>query len=230
VANQIQDKSSHLKEIRYVSWRQSFNRSTCLCTTIPQISGKLTHQRINGATVFVDHDSDHVYAYLMRDFTLDKTIAAKHGYECYLSLLGIKSKGYNADNGQFADKGFWDDCLDNDQSITFCGVGSHHQNGIAERKIKDLTLGARKILFHAKQMLPEYISTILWPFSLKCTEDWMNNLVHRADGRTPYQALTDLDPIKFNVSNFHTFGCPCYVLDHCLQSGNSMVSKWEPRA
>jgi hypothetical protein len=87
---------------------------------IPQISGKLTHQRVNGATVFVDHFSDHVYAYLMRDLTLNKTTAAKHGYECYLSLLGIKSKGYHADNSRFADKGFWDDCLDNDQSITFC--------------------------------------------------------------------------------------------------------------
>jgi hypothetical protein len=58
----------------------------------------------------------------------------------------------------------------------------------------------------------------------------MNNLVRHADGRTPYQALTGLDPIKLDVSNFYTFGCPCYVLDHRLQSSNSMVPKWEPRA
>jgi hypothetical protein len=166
----------------------------------------------------------------MRNLTLDKMITGKHGYERYLSLLGIKSKGYHANNGQFADKGFWDDCSDNDQSITFCGVSSHHQNGSAERIIKDLMLGARIILLHAKQMLPEYISTVLWPFALKCTEDWMNNLVHCADGRTPYKSLTGLDSVKLDVSNFHTFGCPCYVLDHCLQSGNSMVPKWEPRA
>jgi hypothetical protein len=57
----------------------------------PQISGKLSHQHINGATVFVDHYSDHVYAYLMRDLTLDETIASKHGYEHYLSLLGIST-------------------------------------------------------------------------------------------------------------------------------------------
>jgi hypothetical protein len=65
----------------------------------PQISGKITHQRVNGATVFVDHFSDHVYAYLMRDLTLYEMIAAKHGYERYLSLLGITSKRYHADNG-----------------------------------------------------------------------------------------------------------------------------------
>ncbi len=79
-------------------------------------------------------------------------------------------------------------------------------------------------------MLPAYISTILWPFALKCTEDRMNNLVHCADGRTPHQALTGLDPIKLDVSNFHNFCCPWYVLDHHLHSGNSMVPKWEPQA
>jgi hypothetical protein len=41
--------------------------------------------------------------------------------------------------------GFREDCLHNNQVITFCGVGSHHQNSIAERKIKDLTLGAPTI-------------------------------------------------------------------------------------
>jgi hypothetical protein len=30
--------------------------------------------------------------------------------------------------------------------------------------------------------------------------------------------------------NFHTFGCPCYVLDYWLQSGNGAVPKWEPCA
>jgi hypothetical protein len=166
----------------------------------------------------------------MRDLSLDETIAAKHGYERFLHSHGIQSNAYHADNGRFADQGFRDDCLQHNQIITFCGVGSHHQNGIAERKIKDLTLCARTILLHAKRMLPEYISTILWPFALKCTKDRMNNLVHRADGRTPYQTLTGLDQVKLDVSNFHTFGCPCYVLEHRLQSGNLMIPKWEPRA
>ncbi len=44
--------------------------------------------------------------------------------------------------GVFADKGFQDDCISCNQTITFCGVGSHHQNGIAGQKSKELTLGA----------------------------------------------------------------------------------------
>ena len=60
--------------------------------------------------------------------------------------------------------------------------------------------------------------------------DRLNNLVHRADDRTPYQTLAGLEPSKIIMSNFHTFGCPCYVLDHRLQYGNGAVPKWEPRA
>jgi hypothetical protein len=54
---------------------------------IPQISGRLTHQCVNGAKVFVDHCSDHVYVYLMRDLLLDETLAAKHGYERFLAMV-----------------------------------------------------------------------------------------------------------------------------------------------
>ncbi len=78
-------------------------------------------------------------------------------------------------------------------------------------------------------MLPEYISTILWPFALKCCEDQLNNLVHCADDQTPYKTLAGLESCKKKMSNFHTFGCPCFVLDQCLQSGNGTPPKWEPR-
>ena len=47
---------------------------------IPQNSGKLTGLQVNGATIFVDHHSDHVYVFLMWDLTLDETILAKHAY------------------------------------------------------------------------------------------------------------------------------------------------------
>ncbi len=79
-------------------------------------------------------------------------------------------------------------------------------------------------------MLPEYISTILWPFALKCCEDHLNNLVHHADDQTLYETLAGLDSSKIIMSNFHTFGCSCYVLDHRLLSGIGKVPKWKPHA
>jgi hypothetical protein len=84
-------------------------------------------------------------------------------------------------------------------------MGSHHQNGIAEQKINDITLGGRTLLLHAKRMLPEHISTILWPFAVKCYEDRMNNLTFRDDGCTPFETLAGLDLSPISLSNFHTF-------------------------
>ncbi len=197
---------------------------------IPQMSGRLTNLRIMGATVFVDHYSDHVYVYLMKDLMFSESLMAKHAYERFLGLLGVDSKAYHADNGWFADKGFRDDYISSNLTITFCGVGSHHQNGIAEQKIKDISLGAWTLLLHAKGMFPEYISTILWQFSVKCYEDRMNHVVHCADEQTPFETLASLDSSPVKVLDFDTFGCPCYVLDHRLQSGLGQIPKWEPRS
>jgi len=36
------------------------------------------------------------------------------------------------------------------QTISFCGVNAHFQNGIAERRIRDLREGGRKLLIHVK--------------------------------------------------------------------------------
>ena len=91
---------------------------------IPQITGNLTGQRINGATVILDHYSNNVYVYLMRNLTLDETLLAKHAYERFLFSIGVTAKAYHADNGRFADQGFQDDCNLCNQVVTFCGVES----------------------------------------------------------------------------------------------------------
>jgi hypothetical protein len=66
---------------------------------IPQISGNLTSVCINGGTVIINHYSDHVYVFLMRDFSLEETLYAKHAYDQFLSLIGIIAKAYHADSG-----------------------------------------------------------------------------------------------------------------------------------
>ena len=113
------------------------------------------------ATVFVDRHSDHVYVYLMRNLTLEETLLVKDAYEQSLKSNGVSVQAHHADNGRFIGKGFRDDCRSSNQTITFFGVGGHHQNEIDEMKIKDLTLGGHTLPLHAKGMLPEYITTIL---------------------------------------------------------------------
>ena len=69
-------------------------------------------------------------------------MAAKEMYERIAQTYGVRIHGYRADNGRFADKEWKQDCDEQHQSLTFYGVGTHHQNGITEKRIHDLCKGA----------------------------------------------------------------------------------------
>ncbi len=107
---------------------------------ISQISGHLTQAGIWAATIFVDHHSDLVHVHLMRDQTQDSTLEAKASFERFADSHHVAIQPYHADNGRFAEEQFLDEVWRCNQEISFCAVGAHHQNGILERKIKDLTL------------------------------------------------------------------------------------------
>jgi hypothetical protein len=70
---------------------------------------------------------------------------------------------------------------------------------------------------------------MLWPFALKMAAERLNLFTEDADGFSPQELLsgckTDTD-----IRNFHTFGCPVFVLDHRLQGGLGGSPKWDPRA
>ena len=72
---------------------------------IPQSTGKLLRAKYNGATIFIDHHSNFTYLHLMTSLDSEQTIAAKESYEQVVQTYGVSIHGYQADNGQFADKG-----------------------------------------------------------------------------------------------------------------------------
>ena len=98
-------------------------------------------------------------------------------------------KHYHADNGRFTNEGFENDLDDKDQTMTFCGVGAHHQNGIVESKNRILTEGARTLLLHAICMWPQMIGTMLWPFAFKTMAERLNKLRPNLVDSTPESML-----------------------------------------
>ena len=82
---------------------------------------------------------------------------AKQAFEQASTTHGVSPKHYHADNGCFAESLFTRDCKPKLQKLTFCGVGEHHQNGVAESTIKQLNLSSRTLLLHAQRHWPEYI-------------------------------------------------------------------------
>ena len=64
----------------------------------------------------------------------------------------------------------------NYQTIDFCEVDAHHQNGIAEQAIRTIIESARILLLHAHFNWSNKISYNLWPFSVRHTVNIYNNL------------------------------------------------------
>jgi hypothetical protein len=62
----------------------------------------------------------------------------------------------------------------NQQNITYCGVNSHEQNGIAERGICTLCDRARTMLIRAMEHWPDVVTLDLWPFALCMAADIHN--------------------------------------------------------
>jgi hypothetical protein len=122
---------------------------------IPQMVGFLTSKRIWGCTTFIDHISNYIYVYLMKDFTTIETLLAKLAFKKSCTKAKFSVKHYQANNGQFSDNEFLAACNNLNQTIEFCGVGgAHHQNGIIENRNKQLTQTARVLLLHGMRMWP----------------------------------------------------------------------------
>jgi transposase InsO family protein len=102
---------------------------------IGQITGILTRQRIVGSTIFVDQASDMGYVYHHLSMSSEKTVRAKESFKRNAKSYGVNIKHYHADNGRFKNKAFKKSIEDSGQTISFSGVGAHHQNGIAEKRI-----------------------------------------------------------------------------------------------
>lgn len=87
----------------------------------------------------------------MQDTSGDSTIEAKHAFKGKAMSRGINIHGYHADNGRYAEHYFREDFKEKSKSLNHCGTGAHHQNGIAEANIKQLTLAARTMILHAQR-------------------------------------------------------------------------------
>lgn len=196
---------------------------------VAQLKGFLTGTRYTAATVFTDHHSRLSKVYMQTNLGSVENLKSKQAWEDFCSKAGVQTKHYHADNGHFADSAFINDVANKGQTITYCGVNAHFQNGISEKRIRDLQDGARTVLLDAKSRWPRAISTALWPYALRYVNDVYNISPHqKGDGQTPLELFTDVQ-VAPNLKDYHPFGCPVYCLHNKLQAGKN-INKWLPRA
>ena len=191
---------------------------------VPIARGQPTTSHYHGASVFADHASGFTYVHLHQALTMQETLDAKHAFERVAHQHAVRIMHYHCDNGRFADRVFLDDVCKAGQTITFCGVGAHHQNGVAERRIRDITKSARTMLLHAAHQWPKTITSNLWPQALKHATNVRNALPRKGKTQSPISlfANTTIEP---NIKHFHPFRCPVYVLQAPLQTG-APFPKW----
>ena len=109
---------------------------------VPQPRGNPTCARIRAATVSTWYITGFVHVRLLADQSGEITLKRKHYFEHMCMTRGVKVKAHHVDNGRFVERSFINDVKHYFQQVTFCGVGAHHQHGVSENSIKQLTLPA----------------------------------------------------------------------------------------
>ena len=130
-------------------------------------SGKNNKDKIFIVTLFVDSISKKIFIEFQHSTGAKETIDSKHRMERDAFHSGVKIKSYRADNGIFKAGEFRLDMDKQDQQITYCGVGAHHQNGIAERNIRIMVERARTVLLNAHACNNMKIKMELWTFAMR---------------------------------------------------------------
>jgi hypothetical protein len=114
------------------------------------------------------------------------------------------------------------------QQLTFCGINTHFQNGIAEHAICYLSKTTRKQLLHAQACWPAAAHLTLWPYSLRNAALLFNTLPVLEDGTSRLERFSSI-PVGANMKHLHMFSCPVFALQNSLASGNK-IPKWSPCA
>jgi hypothetical protein len=124
-----------------------------------QMKGIPTRRRYHIATIYVDHKSDYTYVHLQKSTSSEETLQSKHSFERWAKSCNVTIKRYHSDNGRFADTDWMDYAAKQEQVVSMCGVNAHHQNGKAERRIRQLQDMARTSLLAATTQWPDSMRT-----------------------------------------------------------------------
>ena len=100
------------------------------------MKGWLTQVQYGSATVFIDHYSGISYVHMQKSTNGEETVLAMETYKTWCRNYGVTVRHYLSDNGRFTENKFLQAVSESPyQSISYCGVNAHHQNGVAEKHI-----------------------------------------------------------------------------------------------
>ena len=196
---------------------------------VAQMTGVLTTKRYTCATVYVDQFSGYSFIWIQKSTGADETLEGKRAFEEHAHSSGVKIQHYHADNGVFKARAWVEDCQLKHQRTTYAGVGAHHQNGMAERRIRVLQDLTRAQMAHASQRWPDAMAANLWPYAIRIANEEWNQAPNPREksGRSPAQLFHSTETQR-NAKHSIPFGCPVFVLKDQLQQ-RAPFHKWKNR-
>ena len=111
------------------------------------------------------------------------------------------------------------------QTISFCGIGAHHQSGVTEHRIRELSELAWTQLLHVMHNSPEIVNKSLWPYTLQHASYLYNQFPRTGKTASPLELFTS-SQVRPNLKHLHPFSCPVYVLQASLQN-RSKIPRWQ---
>jgi hypothetical protein len=152
--------------------------------------GLPTNKRYKFCNLWIDHFSRFIYPTFHETKHAAELVASKKEFQTYASRFNIKIQRIRADNGVYSAGQFQVSCDEDSQDLTFCAVGSHWQNGVAECHIGVVTQTARTLLLHAISKWPNVLNEEFWPFAVRHACTFHNSSVDPTNGKSPHQLFT----------------------------------------
>lgn len=155
------------------------------------------------------------------------TLAAKVAFEKYTNSHGVLILHYHSDKGRFSERLYLDYAAKKGQTVSFCGVNAHFQNGMAKKRVWDCQDRSQTTTVHANNIWPSAINSHLWSYVLR-----LINKVHKTapcikDGHSPLEIFFGV-PVKPIIKDVQPFGCPYMCLTPTWQVerlGQNWVNK-----
>ena len=93
--------------------------------------------------------------------------------------------------------------------MKFCGINSHHQNGVAERAIKTISEISRCLLLHASVHWKNGIDSSLWRMAVDYAT-YLYNHIPNKKGLAPCDLFFGTHSPRHKLRDLHVWGCPVY--------------------
>ena len=185
--------------------------------------------KYSGGTIFVDISSGYIEVFPEVSICASETIANKRGFERTLNNFGHTVNGYLGDDGVYKSNEFQNELKQRGQTMEYCGVGAHHQNGVAEKAIRRVWESPRTMMLHASIHWPGTVTLDLWSMTVENAAYLYNIMPNMQTQTEPIELLTGARMNGSGIRNTQVWGCPAYVLDPKVQDGNKLP-RWVPKA